>query len=281
MTTDSKIISIADKLKPGLFLRTGHRGARGLAPENTLFSFQKAIEVGVDLIELDVQASQDGRIVVLHDPTVDRTTNGQGPVNQMTYEKLRPLDAGYRFTPDKGMTFPFRGKGIFIPLLEDVFKTFPQMSFTVEIKPSSHPNFLPTLADILQKYAPSRVIVACESHQELSAIRNLLPGIPTNLSRPEVRRFYFMSKLGVSFLFRSAGLVFQVPVHAGGDDRTGLRVVTPEFIRAAHREGRMVQVWTVNDPAEMRELIELGADGLTTDRPDLLNDVLKEISGHT
>ncbi len=269
--------TLSEKLNPGNFLRTGHRGAAGLAPENTMASFQKAAELGVDLIELDVQATSDGQIVVLHDSSVDRTTDGDGVISQMTYEAARRLDAGFRFAERVGAatTYPFRGTNIRIPLLEEVLTAFPNMGFTVEIKFSPHPKFFENLAAIVRSHAHDRVVVASESHQPLELIRKIIPDVPTNLSRPEVRRFYFMAKFGFSTLFRSAGRVFQVPIYAGGESREGLRVVTKGFLRDAHRTGRPVQVWTVNDPGEMTEVIELGVDGITTDRPDQLNEVLK------
>lgn len=269
--------TLSEKLKPGNFLRTGHRGAAGLAPENTMASFQKAAETGVDLIELDVQSTSDGQIVVLHDSSVDRTTDGAGEISHMTYETARRLDAGFRFAArgGDGAAYPFRGKDVQIPLLEEVLASFPDMGFTVEIKSSPHPKFFENLAAIVRSHAPNRVIIASEAHEPLETIRKFLPGVPTNLSRPEVRRFYFMAKFGIAALFRSAGSVFQVPIYAGGESREGLRVVTKGFLRAAHRGGRTVQVWTINDPGEMNEIIDLGVDGITTDRPDRLNEVLK------
>lgn len=264
--------SIVENLKPGHFLRTGHRGAAGLAPENTLASFQRASDLGVDLVELDVQSTVDGRIIVLHDPTVDRTTDGTGHISAMGWDAARRLDAGFRFG---GPSFPFRGQGIRIPLLEEVLDAFPQIGFTIEIKDSPYPKFLEHLAAIIRSHAFGRAIVASEDHAPLERIRRILSDVPTNLSRREVRRFYFMAKAGISFLFHSPGAVFQVPVYAGGDTRNGLRVITKGFIRAAHEGRRTVQVWTVNDPGEMRELISLGVDGITTDRPDLLNSVIK------
>lgn len=262
---------IRDRLKPGNFLRTGHRGARGICPENTMMAFHRASEIGVDIIELDVQSTSDGRIVVLHDETVDRTTDGHGEIAKMTYAAAQRLDAGFGFAPPG---FPHRGKGIRIPLLEDVLTSFPQMAFTIEMKSSPFPHFLENLSDVIRRAAPRRVIAASESMEQLRRIRAILPDVPTNLSRAEVRRFYFMAKVGLGIFSFLRGSVFQVPTYAGGDARTGFRVVTHRFVRAAHRLGIPVQVWTVNDPAEMRELIDMGVDGITTDRPDILNAVI-------
>ena len=262
---------MAERLKPGIFLRTGHRGAAGLAPENTMPSFQKAVDIGVDLIELDVQSTIDGRIVVLHDPGVDRTTDGRGVISRMTCDEAKRLDAGYAFG---GPLHPFRGKGIRIPLLEEVLDAFPNTGFTIEIKPSPHPKFYETLAAIVKAKARDRAIIASENSKPIDIIRRILPGVPTNLSRAEVRRFYWMSHTGMSGLFRSPGRVFQVPVRNPINPWIDLRVVTRKFLRHAHKLWRPVQVWTVNDPEEMRELVAMGVDGITTDRPDLLNAVL-------
>lgn len=239
-----------------------------------MVSFQKAADLGVDLIELDVQSTSDGKIVVLHDPTVDRTTDGSGPIAVMTYADAGRFDAGFRYGAP---SFPFRDRGIRIPLLEDVLDSFSNIGFTIELKHSPHPKFFEHLAAVVRTHALHRTIIASEDHGSLKTMRRLLPEVPTNLSRQEVRRFYFMAKLGVSFFFRSPGGVFQVPVYAGGDgDPRGLRVVTRGFVRAAHRSGRPVQVWTINDPVEQGELISLGVDGITTDRPDILNRVLEQ-----
>ncbi|OGH56630.1 MAG: hypothetical protein A3G34_09205 [Candidatus Lindowbacteria bacterium RIFCSPLOWO2_12_FULL_62_27] len=265
--------NLADQLKPGVFLSTGHRGAASLAPENTMASIRKALDLGVDLVELDVRATADGRIVALHDETVDRTTDGRGDISRMPYEAVLELDAGYRFASP---AFPFRGRGVRIPLLEEIFEAFPAARFTVEIKSPTHPGFLETLAAMVLRQAKDRVILASDPMRPLEQIRRRLPGVPTNLSRPEVRQFYCMEKIFLSRLFRSTGIVFQVPVYSGGDNRRGLHVVTRRFVRAAHNTGRPVQVWTVNDPDEMRRLLALDVDGLVTDRPDLLNEVLRE-----
>lgn len=262
---------LADRLKPGTFMRTGHRGAAGLAPENTMVSFQKAVDIGVDCIELDVQSTADGRIVVLHDETVDRTTNGTGRIVDLSWDRVRGLDAGFHFGAADS---PFRGKGVGVPLLEEVLDAYPDMVFTVEIKPSTHPAFIETLCSIIRSKSPDRLIVAAEDLNLIKSARQKLPRIPTNFSRPEVRAFYFLAHLHLGAFFISTGSVFQVPCVNRVARGFNLRVVTPRFISAAHDRGFPVQVWTINDPDKMRALIKLGVDGITTDRPDILNDVL-------
>ena len=111
-----------------------HRGGGGLYPENTLEAFKYSVSMGVDVLELDVHSTSDGTLVVMHDSQVDRTTNGSGQVNQMTLVQLKKLDAGYGFTPDGGKTYPYRGRGITIPTLQEVFDALPDKTFNIEPK---------------------------------------------------------------------------------------------------------------------------------------------------
>jgi glycerophosphoryl diester phosphodiesterase len=236
-------------------------------------SFQRAADEGVDVLELDVRLSADGELVVIHDPTVDRTTDGQGSVAELTWAQLRELDAGHRFNPGGG--YPRRGRGVRIPLLTEVLESFPDHLFTVELKEVPQPDVVPRVLEVLRRLVPGRAILASFSQDLLRQVRRLAPDIPTNLSNAEIRRFVILGWIGLAGWVRSPGCVLQVPTHSNHEQGTGIRVVTPRLIRAAHRSGRSVQVWTINDPAEMRELIALGVDGITTDRPDLLNQVLE------
>src|SRR6185369_11672155 len=112
----------------------GHRGAAGVAPENTIVSFRRGCADGADVLELDVHATADGEIVVLHDPTLERTTDGAGAVAALRFAEIERLDAGHRFTPDGGRTFPFRGTGVRVPRLGDLLREFPGMPLNIEIK---------------------------------------------------------------------------------------------------------------------------------------------------
>jgi glycerophosphoryl diester phosphodiesterase len=268
-------VDLAEKLKPGCFLSTGHRGARGLAPENTLLGFRCGQSHNVDIIEFDVQATRDGEIVVIHDPTVDRTTEGQGAVADKTLAELQTLDAGYRFTSDDGKSFPFRGKGAQIPLLSEVLQEFPELLFTIELKESPHPDFIQNVAAVVREHAADRSILASFEHRLLRAIRKTAPELTTSFSGSEIRNYYVLAKLGLAgLLFTSPAMVIQMPLFSDHDNDRGLRLLTPRFLRALHKSGRHVQLWTINDPKQMRELIDMGVDGITTDRPDLLAEVL-------
>lgn len=258
-------------------LLIGHRGAAGLAPENTLASFREAVERwAVDMIELDVRASADGRCVVIHDATVDRTTNGTGPVAGMTLEELQSLDAGYRFTDVDG-GHPFRGRGLRVPTFDEVLTAFPDLPFVAEIK--AGPAQAPLLETIRAHRAADRVVVAGMEHADRSLFRDY-PGAVSATVR-EIWRFYTLHRLRLSRLWPKRADVFQVPeLHPwNGSEADGARrIVTPRFVRDADRKGVPVHVWTVNEAGAMTRLLEWGVDGLITDRPDRGARVLAELA---
>lgn len=259
-------------------LLIGHRGAAGLAPENTLPSFHEAVDRwAVDMIELDVRATADARCVVIHDATVDRTTEGRGPVAAMTLAELQQLDAGYRFEDETG-GHPFRGQGVRIPTLDQVLTAFPTLPFTVEIKAGEAQ--APLLETIRGHEAVDRVLVAGMEHADRSLFAGYR-GARSATSR-DVRLFYLLHRLHMSWAWPKTADVFQVPeLHPwdGSEEEGARRIVTPRFVRDADRKGVPVHVWTVNDPDAMERLLEWGVDGLITDRPDRGARVLAEQVG--
>lgn len=222
-------------------------------------SFRQAVERwAVDMIELDVRASADGHCVVIHDETVDRTTDGTGPVAEKALAQLRALDAGYRFTdPDGGR--PFRGQGITIPTLEEVLRAFRDTRFTVELKVGTAQE--PMFETIRRLDAQDRVVAAGMDPADRSLF-GTYDGAISGSTR-DVRAFLILNRLRLARFWPRSADVFQVP-----EERSGLRIVTPRFIRDAARHGVPVHVWTVNDMEDMNRLIEWGVDGLITDRPD-------------
>ena len=252
-----------------------HRGASARAPENTLESFRLAVEAGAGGLELDVHMTLDGEIVVIHDPTVDRTTNGSGAVARMTLDEIRGLDAGYRFSPDGGSTYPYRGRGLRVPTLAEVYEEFPDPPVNIEIK-EAQPGVEEAVLEVIREAgAVGRTLVASNRHGVVRRFRRISGGrILTAASRREIARFYLLSRLRLERLYRPAYDALQVPL-----DHRGTRVVTPRFLEAAHARGVRVDVWTINDPDEMRRLLDLGADGVMTDRPEELAGVLGEREG--
>ncbi|WP_084474134.1 glycerophosphodiester phosphodiesterase [Deinococcus pimensis] len=246
-----------------------HQGGEGLWPSNTMFAFERSVRLGVDMLETDLHATRDGVIVTMHDETVDRTTNGHGRVKDLTLARLARLDAGYRWTNDGGRTFPFRGRGVRVATLEELLAAFPQVPLTLEIK-QDEPSIARPLCDALKRHgARDRVLIASFRASALREFREVCPGVATSMAEDEVRPVVLLSLVGLGGLARPAGDALQVPVRSGV-----IPVVTPALVAAAARKNVAVQAWTVNDPAQMRRLVTMGVDGIITDRPDLLREVL-------
>lgn len=242
-----------------------HRGFSGRYPENTMLSFQEAAKLPIDAIELDVHSTRDGKIVVIHDATLDRTTNTSGRVFDSAWDELRKVDAGYNFDPTGKGVFPFRGKNVSVPLLEEVFKAFPEMKFVVEIKQT-----LPAIEDsvhrLIRKYRmDDKVIVASEHLEPLKRVRYVADHMATNFAAEEAKDFYHAYRLKLSNFYKSDGDILQIP-----EKHHERQIVTRAFVEAVHRKGLMVHIWTVNDPADMQRLMGCGVDGIISDHPDRL-----------
>ena len=250
-----------------------HRGASFRAPENTLEAFRLAAEDGAGGLELDVHMTRDERIVVIHDDSADRTTDGSGRVRRMTLREVRSLDAGYRFTPDGGATYPYRGRGVRVPELAEVFREFPDRAVNIDIKeeqPGVEAAVLKTINDL---GAADRALVVSEIPAVVERFRKLSGGsVSTGASRREIRNFYRLSKTRLEFLLRPLYDALQVPVEHGRH-----KIVTPRFVEAAHALGVRVDVWTIDDPAEMHRLLDLGVDVVMTNRPGMLERVIREL----
>jgi len=249
-----------------------HRGASLRAPENTLEAFRLAARGGAGGLELDVHMTSDGRVVVIHDDSMDRTTNGTGLVRRMTFHEVQSLDVGYRFTPDGGTTYPYRGRGVRVPELGEVLREFPGHKVNIDVKEEQPGVEAALLKTITDAGAGDRVLVVSEMPAVVERVRELSENsISTGASRQEIRDFYRLSRLRLEFLVRPPYDALQVPVEYGGRE-----VVTPRFIKAAHNRGVRVDVWTIDDPGEMRRLLDLGADVIMTNRPEVLEGVLGE-----
>jgi glycerophosphoryl diester phosphodiesterase len=248
-----------------------HRGASARAPENTLEAFRLAVEAGAGGLEIDVHMTRDGEIVVIHDATVDRTTDGSGAVAGMTLDELRNLDAGYRFSPEGGGTYPYRGRGLRIPTLAEVYEAFPAACVNVDIKEPQPGAEEAVLRVIRNAGAEKRSLVVSDDHAVVRRFRRVSAArISTGASRLEITVFYVLSRLGLQRLVHPAYDALQVPV-----DHRGISLVTPRFVGAAHSRGVRVDVWTINDPGEMRRLLDLGVDVIMTDHPEELMRVLE------
>lgn len=243
-----------------------HRGSRVLWPENTLPAFSGAVEMGYAHVETDLHLSSDGVLVCFHDHTLERTTDGAGPVETRTLAELKRLDAGYRHRREA--EFPFRGRGVEIPTLEELLTAFPDVSVIVDLKSDGLEDPLARLLDKLD--AHERLIVGSFSDARLARFRQVTGGgVATSAGPTAARAWLLTSRVGRGMRGDAAAL--QIPTHV-----RGIRVVDAKLVSAARASGLQVHVWTVNTPPEMRRLLEVGVDGIITDRPDLLRDVMSE-----
>jgi glycerophosphoryl diester phosphodiesterase len=259
------IDAIFGTAKPRVF---GHRGAAGLAPENTLPSFALALALGADVLELDVHGTRDGAIVALHDATLERTTEGRGPVCAQTLVEVQQLDAGYRFTRD-GTDFPYRGHGVRLCTLEDVLRRFPLTSCNIEVK-QAEPSIVDEVIGIVRRFdAQRRVILAAEQASIMEALRKRASDISTSFSAADVATFVQHLQRDDFAHYEAPGCALQIPPRFGD-----IELITPELVDTAHRFGLEVHAWTINDRDEMLRLLRLGIDGIMSDFPGLARAVL-------
>lgn len=254
-----------------------HQGASAYAPSDTIESFKLGMQQGADIIEADLHMTKDGVLVLSHDETVDRLTNGTGAIEEMTLAELRQMDFGYKFTPDDGQTFPWRGKGVQIPTLEEVFQAFPGVPMNLELKLSSTP-MEPALYELVKKYHMEDKVGIASFHAEPGPRYRALDGgvAARSASKQDMYLFAALWVPGLSFLWQPNVEFFQLPT----SQKVGpieIRLDTPRLIKAAHRVGVKVHYWTINDEATMRHLLEIGADGIITDKPDLAQKVMAEM----
>ncbi len=252
------------------FLVFAHRGGGGIYPENTLEAFRYSAEMKVDVLELDIHATSDGKLVVLHDSSVDRTTDGSGKVKEMTLAELKKLDAGYQFSTDDGQTFPFRGKNITIPTLEEIFNAFPQTKFNIEPKQSEPSIVIPFCRLLREKKKTDKVMVGSFNQTVIDEFRRECPEVATSASPSEVTEFIAYQKPGLSGSYTPVMQALQVPEQIGG-----VQIVTKDFVESAHKLNLRIHVWTINETVDMQRLIDLGVDGIMTDYPDKLLELVK------
>jgi glycerophosphoryl diester phosphodiesterase len=234
-----------------------HRGASAEAPENTLPAFELAERQGADALELDVRLTADGAPVVCHDATLDRTTDASGPLRARTLAELRGVDAGARFSPDRGGSFPYRGGSARIPTLGEVLWAFPRMPVLIEIKEPEAQE--PVRRVLRQEDAVARCVAASELLEAVQAFRE--PPFASGAAGPEIAALYRAQ------LFRRRPPVAGYDLLSVPLRHRGLPVPTRRFVAAARSLGCPVHVWTINEPATARRLWARGVAGIVTNRP--------------
>ena len=235
----------------------GHRGSRAHAPEDTLPSLLEAVALGVDAVEFDLHVSRDGHLVLMHDPTLERTTNERGPLASRTLAELRSIDAGYRFTRDGGATFPWRGRGANIVAFDDVVEALPrELPFIIELKTAAATESLRSA--VRRHNLAHRVIVAGFSAQSVRPLRG--EGFAIGASTADVVRC-----LPAALLRRPISPTFQAlcipPNH------NGIPVPIASLVRSLRGTKTVTHVWTINDAAHARRLWAMGVNGIISDDP--------------
>lgn len=240
-----------------------HAGGARLWPDNTLEAFRGSHELGVDVLELDIQLTADQELVVIHDATVDRTTDGTGRVDSFTLAALQELDAAANWAGPDG-DYPYRGSGVYVPSLREVLEEFSDTPVNIELK-SRDPRQAELTCGLIRELGRELSVLVASFHQEqLRYFRELCPAVATSAGPDEVRDFVVLNLLGLGRATRPQAETFQVPVSQGG-----IPIVNRILARGLKQQNVRLEVWTINDADEMRRLQALGVTGLITDRPDL------------
>jgi len=255
----------------GKVLTIAHRGGLHLGPGHTLPTYTRAVEVGVDVLEIDLCMSKDGVLVAIHDCRVDRTTDGRGAVGDLTLAELKNFDAGYHWSMDGDKTFPARGQGYVIPTLEETLEAFRDQLMVIEIK-SDEPSIAADLCTSLRNFhRTDKTIVASFYGDVTDAFRAACPEVSTGATGGEVVTFVLLNLFYLDDAFQASAQAFQMPFRLGP-----IELVDRRFIEAARNHNVAVHVWTVNDPEKMRDLIAAGIGGIITDEPQSLLELLDQ-----
>ncbi len=246
-------------------IRFAHRGSRVLWPENTMYAFGGAVELGYRYIETDVRITKDRQVVAFHDPTLERTTNGTGKVADWYLDDLRLLDAAHHFNPESD--HPLRGSGIGISPLAQILAEFPDVHFNIDLKA---PGLEWPVADVLRKAGrEDSVMIGSFIGHRTAKFRRITNGaVATSAGPRDTLAMWAASRRRRSV--RRPVEAYQIPFNYRS------LPIDEKYVEAIHDAGAQVHFWTVNEPQDMHRLLDLGADGIVTDRPDLLNRVLDE-----
>ncbi|MFN8386790.1 MAG: glycerophosphodiester phosphodiesterase [Anaerolineales bacterium] len=253
-------------------LGIAHQGGDGVWPGDTMLAFENAVRIGADVLEMDAHITKDGQIVLMHDEEVDRTTDGAGLIEDKTLDELKQLDAAYDWSIDDDQTYPYRGQGIQVPTLDEVFEKFPQMRYVIEIKLTKNPIEKPLCDLIRQHNMQDKVIIGSFHDEAMRSFRATCPEVATSAASDEVRNYVLLGKVFLWGFYAPHFQTIQPPWNP--DDSLGIQIMTERFVRESHAKNIRVEPWTVNDPALMKQYIEWGVDGIITDRPDLLVEAL-------
>ena len=245
-------------------IRFAHRGSRILWPENTMHAFAGAVEgLGYNYLEIDVRLTSDHVPVIFHDAKLKRTTSGEGKIAEHTLAEVQALDAAYLFDSDND--YPLRGTGIGISTLEELYGTWPDVRLNIDLKA---PGEEWAVAEVIRAFdAEHRTLIGSFNDRRIARFRRITRGrVAVSAGPTSAASMYVASRRGRTIHRKIQA--YQLPFDYRGAS------IDYKIIDAVHRAGAHIHLWTVNEPGDMRRFIDMGVDGIVTDRPDLLNEVL-------
>ncbi|ABR48970.1 glycerophosphoryl diester phosphodiesterase [Alkaliphilus metalliredigens QYMF] len=254
-------------------LNIGHRGAQALFPENTIISFDGSLELGADILEMDIRMTKDQVLVCHHDESIDRMSNGTGPIADFTYRELLAYNFAYGFQSPSGH-YPYGNRNVNIPQLKDVLRNDYVSPLIFDLKDSGKRGYAVAdqIFDLIKKHHLwDRVLIASFHDSVINYFRKISQNsVKTAMGNYEVAVFVVLAFLRLDSLFKNKATAILLPRQF-----YFLRLDCSAIIKAAHRHKLAIYYWTINDKQEMRRLINLGVDGIITDRPDRLKELLK------
>jgi glycerophosphoryl diester phosphodiesterase len=255
--------------KRGRPLNIAHRGDSLNTPENTLIAFDMAIRKGADVIEVDVKLTSDNQLVLIHNERVDRISNARGRIRDYTLDELKRLDAGFRFSPDGGRTFPYRGAGITIPTLEEAISAFSGARFVLDLQSGGWDVVKHISAFLKEHKRRESILIVSEHSSHLHQLKKALPECAFGGSISQGANFWLKAEVSRPSRYVPVSDSIQLP-----NRWRSLELVSSNQVALARYWGLELHVFTVNSEDDMRRLVYMGVDGLITDNPGLLTYVL-------
>jgi glycerophosphoryl diester phosphodiesterase len=249
-----------------------HQGGEEIRPSNTDVAFQESVRLGADVLDTDMHMTKDGVLVLNHDETVDRTTDGTGAVRDKTFAELQALDAAYDFSTDNGQTHPYRGMGLRILSLNQFLDQFKNIRYGIEIKQTTTEAAEKLCQTIQARHLENDMLISSFLEENMARFRERCPTVATSATPAEVKWFYIYHRVGLGGLYRAKFGSLQIPEYSGS-----IHLLTPELIETAHRKGIKVVPWTINTEVDMRRIIDLKVDGINTNNPDRLLNILNQM----